>query len=80
MREIAGYTVGDVRLAQGKTAGEWVDAKIHEIFLALANMVADEIFELNHPAPLIRGDIAMTNAWNNYLATLEKPNVQPSPM
>ena len=72
MRTKAGYTIGDMELAQGKSAGEWVDAKIHEIFLTLAHMVSDEVFELNHPAPLIRGEIAMTNAWNRYLAHLQE--------
>ena len=72
MRSQAGYTVGDMKLAQGRTAGEWVEEKIHEIFLSLANMVADEIFELDHPAPLIRGSMVMTNAWNKYLVELRE--------
>ena len=72
MRSQAGYTVGDMKLAQDRTAGEWVEEKIHEIFLSLANMVADGIFELEHPAPLISGSIAMTNAWNKYLASLQE--------
>ena len=71
MRSQAGYTVGDMKLAQDRTAGEWVEEKIHEIFLSLADMVADEVFELDHPAPLIRGSIFLTNSWKEYLASID---------
>ena len=56
----------------GETAGDYVRRRIMDIFQEVAEHVADGTFELDHPAPIIRGSIAMTNAWNNYIASLEQ--------
>jgi len=59
------------QVRDGESAGDYVGRRIMDIFQEIAEHVGNGVFELEHPAPIIRGSIAMTNAWNNYLDSLE---------
>ena len=55
----------------GETAGEFVERRIQDIFQEVAEHVGNGLFELDHPAPIFRGSIRMTNAWKEYLDELD---------
>ena len=59
------------QVQDGEAAGDYVARRIMDIFQEVAEHVGNGIFELDHPAPIIRGSIAMTNAWWNYLDSLK---------
>lgn len=59
------------QVQDGESAGEYVERRIMDIFQEVAEHVGNGVFELEHPAPIIRGSIAMTNAWHKHLAALE---------
>jgi hypothetical protein len=52
---------------EGQNAGEWVEERIHQVFMDLAELVAQDVFDLDHPAPIIRASMHMTNAWQEYM-------------
>ena len=55
------------KVRDDETAGEFVERRIQDIFQEVAEHVGNGLFELDHPAPIIRGSIRMTNAWKDYL-------------
>ena len=54
-----------------ETAGGFVERRIQDIFQEVAEHVGNGLFELDHPATIIRGSIRMTNAWKEYLDELD---------
>ena len=50
------------------TPAQFIEDKIHDAFLELAELVADGTFELDHPSPLIFASMHLTNCWKKYLA------------
>ena len=49
------------------TPAQFIEDKIHEAFLELAELVADGTFELDHPSPLIFASMHLTNCWKKYV-------------
>ncbi len=66
-------------LQEGESAGRYVERQIMDIFQRVAEFVGDGLFELDHPAPIIRGAIVMTNAWSKYLLTGEQATPSDTP-
>jgi hypothetical protein len=52
---------------EGQSPAEWVDERIEQVFLDLAELVAQDAFELDHPAPIIRASMHMKNAWQQFV-------------
>lgn len=59
------------QVRDGEGAGDYVGRRIMDIFQEVAEHVGNGVFDVASPAPIIRGSIAMTNAWNSYLDSLE---------
>ena len=55
-----------------KTASEYVEMRLGDIFHEVAEKVADGEFELEHPLPIFLAWMHMTNEWKRYIDEQER--------
>ncbi len=55
------------KIDEGTTPAKFIEDRIHQAFVDLAEAVNLELFELEHPAPLIRGDMYLVSCWHKFI-------------